>query len=413
MKNPAGEEQCMDYIKTTLESVRLEEPPAIVIGVTWANGLGLIRSLGEAGVPVLALDSRSEPIGFSSRYVTRALVCPDPEEKAREFLEFMGELGLALEYKGVLFLTRDQDVSVVSQNQELLERHFHIPFAQWTVVSRIVDKQGQYAVARAADVPLPETFFPQNDDELEDAVNKVPYPAIIKPAYHVKFSERFGVKGFVAEDPAAALRAFRRGANYGYQMMLQEIIPGDANRLYTYGSYLDRNGRPLGQFTGRKLRQNPRMFGTCRVGESCPAPDVAALGLRLLHALDYWGISQVEFKLDPRDDQFKLMEVNARSYQWQHLATACGANLALLAYRDALNQCVAPVFADDYGKRWSLIASDLVMTPREIARGQTSLRSWLNGWRGLAVDGIFSFRDPKPGLRYLKNRLVRRLRRRE
>jgi D-aspartate ligase len=396
----------------TEASLPPEAQPAIVIGVTWANGMGLIRSLGQARVPVLALDPAPEAIGFASRYVTQALVCPDPGDEEPAFLAFMEELGKGLERPGVLFLTRDQDVSTVSRNQAQLEPCFRIPFAGWDVLSRIVDKRGQYAVAKEAGVPLPTTRFPRAESEAAQVVRDFPFPAIIKPTYHAHFSETFGVKGFVADGPEQALEHYRRGAARGYQMMIQEIIPGSPDRLYTYGSYLNRGGQPVAEFTGRKLRQNPRMFGTCRAGECCPAPQVAELGLRLLRALGFWGISQVEFKLDPRDGQFKLMEVNARNYQWQHLSTVCGANLALAAYRDALGDPPVPVRVSEYGRRWILAASDVVLTPREIRRGETTLGDWVRSWRGVAVDGIFSCHDPRPGLHYLRNQLTRRLGRR-
>ena len=49
--------------------------PAVVCEVGWVNGLGAIRSLGRAGVPVVAVDHRDFAIGFRSSYafpVTRA-----------------------------------------------------------------------------------------------------------------------------------------------------------------------------------------------------------------------------------------------------------------------------------------------------------------------------------------------------
>jgi D-aspartate ligase len=386
----------------------LRQSPAIILGVTWANGLGLIRSLGQEGVPILALSPEPEAIGFSSRHVTQSLVCPDPGEEESAFLDFMDQVGEHLDRPGILFLTRDQDVSTVSRNQTRLQRHFLIPFAGWDVLSRIVDKRGQYTVAKKVGVPLPVTRFPQSEAELAVVAQEMPYPAIIKPAYHAKFWEQFRVKGFIARSPQETIDHYRRGTAHGYQMMIQEIIPGEPDRLYSYGSYLNRHGEPLAEFTGRKLRQNPRMFGICRLGESCPAPQVAELGLQLLRALGFWGISHVEFKLDPRDDRYKLMEVNARSFLWQHLATVCGANLAYTAYRDALGEPVTPVTASAYGRRWVLTASDMVLSPPEIVRGQISLWDWLSGWQGVAVDGIFSWRDPHPGLHYLRNKINRR-----
>ena len=55
---------------------RFRRSSAIVLGVTWTNGPGLIRSLGQAGVPVLALDPDPGATGLSSRHVTYAAVCP-------------------------------------------------------------------------------------------------------------------------------------------------------------------------------------------------------------------------------------------------------------------------------------------------------------------------------------------------
>ena len=156
-----------------------DSPPAVVIGATWANGLGLLRSLGQAGVPVLVLDPKPHAIGRYSRYATAALVCPDAGEKEAEFLDFMDLLGERLRHPGVIFLTRDQDVSTVSRNQSRLERGFLIPFADWEVLSQIVDKQGQYAVAQDVGVPLPVTRFPRSEEDAAECARSVPYLSLI------------------------------------------------------------------------------------------------------------------------------------------------------------------------------------------------------------------------------------------
>ena len=141
--------------------------------------------------------------------------------------------------------------------------------------------------------------------------------------------------------------------------MIQELIPGGDDELYTLGSYLDASGTPLGLFSGRKLRQTPPNVGTCRVGEAVWVQEVVDAGLRLLAALSFTGLSQVEFKRDPRDGRFKLMEINPRLFQWHGLAAACGVDLPALAYWDLLG---APRPAarmngpngDSNGKRWAI-----------------------------------------------------------
>ena len=107
-------------------------------------------------------------------------------------------------------------------------------------------------------------------------------------------------------------------------------------------------------FSGRKLRQTPPLVGTCRVGEAVWVQDVVDAGLRFLAALDFHGLSQVEFKRDPRDGRYKLMEINPRLYQWHGLAAACGVDLPRLAYCDLLGLPCPPASMNGGGKRWAI-----------------------------------------------------------
>ena len=98
----------------------------------------------------------------------------------------------------------------------------------------------------------------------------------------------------------------------------------------------------MGAFTGRKLRQFPPRFGTCQRGESLAAPEVYQQGLALLRALNFFGVSQVEFKRIGATGNLKLIEVNGRFWKWHSLATACGVNLAALVYQDLTGQKPQP-----------------------------------------------------------------------
>jgi predicted ATP-grasp superfamily ATP-dependent carboligase len=174
--------------------------------------------------------------------------------------------------------------------------------------------------------------------------------------------------------------------------MVQEVIPGGDDELYTLGSYVRADGKPLGLFSGRKLRQTPPGVGTCRVGEAVWVEDVVESGLKLLHALGFYGLSQVEFKRDPRDGAYKLMEVNPRLFQWHGLAAACGVDLPLIAYRDLTGEQVEPVSANGSRKRWAI-----TLLPGESPAPQ----------RPPYVDAVFARDDLKPALVQVA-RLLRR-----
>lgn len=173
--------------------------------------------------------------------------------------------------------------------------------------------------------------------------------------------------------------------------MVQELIPGGDDTLYTVGSYVGRDGRALGVFSGRKLRQTPRGIGTCRVGEAVWVQDAVDGALRLLEAFGYFGLSQVEFKRDARDGKFKLMEINPRLWQWHGLAAACGVDLPLVAYADLVGKAPPRATMNGEGKRWAI-----TLLPGERPAPQ----------RPPYVDAVFARDDPKPAAVHLA-RVVR------
>ena len=220
-------------------------------------------------------------------------------------------------------------------------------------------------------------MYPSSASELAD----VPLPALVKPQHPDGFKRTFGKQAFRCETRAELERAYADAEPFG--PMVQELVPGGDEELYSLGSYLREDGEPLGLFSGRKLKQVPPLVGTCRVGEAVWVQEVVDAGLRFLRELGYHGISQVEFKRDPRDGRYKLMEINPRLWQWHGLAAACGVDLPLIAYRDLTGESVAPASMNGAGRRWaiSLMPGERPAVPRPPY-----------------VDAVFAKDDLRPGL---------------
>jgi D-aspartate ligase len=341
---------------------------AAVIDVGWVNGLAAIRSLGRAGIRVLAVDHRPSALGFRSKYAER-LLSPDPFEDEHRFVNFVRALG-----EVVVFPTHDDSLNAVARYADDLE--VRTPFPSWDVLERVQSKSAQLEEAQAAGVDIPV---------LEPGT----FPAIVKPDRSVEFKRRYRRQAFRCETPAELEEAVARTEEFG--AIVQEFVPGGDDTLYTVGSYLDADGRALGLFCGRKLRQTPRGIGTCRVGEAVWVQEVVDAALTLLRAFGYTGLSQVEFKRDPRDGRFKLMEINPRLWQWHGLATACGVDLPLIAYRDLTGDTPSDARMNGHGKRWAI-----TLLPGERPAPQ----------RPPYVDAVFALDDPKPGLVHLA-RVVR------
>jgi D-aspartate ligase len=353
---------------------RIARVTGLVLDVAWVNGLAAIRSLGRAGIPVLAVDHRASALGFRSRYA-RPVSSPDPAVEPEAFVE-----ALAAQEPGILLPTHDPPLNAVARYRDRLDG-FRFPFPSWDVLERIQDKRFQLETAAEAGVDIPETRYPQSAAEARAAGEELGYPVLVKPAHPVGFKRKFSRQAFRAETAAEVDRAY--GDAEDFAPMVQELIPGGDDELYSLGSYLREDGEPLGLFSGRKILQVPPVVGTCRVGESVWVQEVVDAGLSLLRALRFHGISQVEFKRDPRDGRFKLMEVNPRLWQWHGLAAACGVDLPVIAYRDLTGDAVAPASMNGNGRRWAI-----TLLPGERPALQ----------RPPYVEAVFALDDPKPGL---------------
>jgi predicted ATP-grasp superfamily ATP-dependent carboligase len=78
--------------------------------------------------------------------------------------------------------------------------------------------------------------------------------------------------------------------------------------------------------------------------ELTPDPGIIEPAAELLRDLGYWGIADVEFKRDPRDGEFKLLDINPRVWLWHRLgADNGGGEFTTTAYRLALGQNAPPI----------------------------------------------------------------------
>lgn len=386
---------------------RSQDKPVALVLNSQVSGLGVIRSLGMKGISVLALDHDPLAIGLYSRYVKRKVICPDPLRQEEAFVNLLISVGKEMDVPGILFPTTDAYVVAVVRSRAELEKYYQIPFSPWKAIKEIVDKEHQYKKAMKADIPIPKSYFPKDYQETKQIGKEIGYPVILKPAYSHPFVIKYIIKAVKVNSCKELIEKYQKYTSAGHKMIIQEIIEGDADRLYEFVSYANSKGEPIAIFVGRKLEQYPPDFGSGTVFESVDEPRIVELGTQLLKAFNYHGISFSEFKLDPKDDQFKLMEFNPRITHCNSLSTECGVNLPYIAYQDArgYNQNTI-ILPDRYGIKWVHPEMGLFKRKKIIYYGKYGLPRPKK-----LVYAIFSFDDPMPDFFFFIGSLYRRVKR--
>jgi len=148
----------------------------------------------------------------------------------------------------------------------------------------------------------------------------------------------------------------------------------------------------------RRRRQHPLQFGRASTYvETVDVPILEELSERFLRAIDYYGLVELEYKLDPRDGQYKLLDVNARTWGYHSLGAEVGVDFSYMLYADQVGLPVSACKGRP-GVGWVRTTTDLLAALMGILAGDSTLKGYLRSLRSCNADAVFSVSDPLPGL---------------
>ena len=155
-------------------------------------------------------------------------------------------------------------------------------------------------------------------------------PLAIKPAVRENLSYATGDKSWRGETPEQLNNLFRKAKQQikPEEVLIQEIIPGSGSEQYSYCAFF-RDAKAQATLVARRMGQQPREFGRgATYVETIEHPEVEEPSERFLRAINYYGLVEVEFKKDSQGRQFKMLDVNART--WGFIALGYRAELTFL-----------------------------------------------------------------------------------
>lgn len=359
------------------------------------QGLSNTRSLGEFGIPVWVLDTGS-CLAQQSKYCKNFLLCPAFDTD--EFVLFLVQIAREYQLDGWLLLpSNDHAVYSISKQREKLSSYYSILTDKIETINKIYNKIELLNLAKSLNIPFPPFELiktPFSDVNLN-------FPVLTKGNNGLSFYKKMKRKVVVSNNMEELTRNLQDIQNQIplNQLFTQELIPSiNKNKTISFTAF-SINGRIKTHWVG-KLREHPLQFGTATLAESIVDPGLFDYSSRLLQALNYTGICEIEFLKDERDQQYKLIEMNARTWLWVELAKECGVNYAKLAYDFVQDSEVD--FPTNYkiDVVWYNPFTNMIFTIKGILFGKIPLEAiWMNP-RKVKVNALFKKEDPFPFLRY-------------
>ncbi|MDQ3900543.1 MAG: ATP-grasp domain-containing protein [Actinomycetota bacterium] len=381
---------------------------ALVIG-SGLHGLGVIRSLGRHGIPVWVLRDEQVP-ATASRYARRSLPWPALDEAHQ--CAYLLDLAERYDLAGwVLFPTSDEAAAMIGRHHAALSECFRLTTPSWEVIRWAYDKRNTYRLAADLGLDHPWTRIPANREEV--AALDCDFPVILKPAIHQPHNHFAGAKAWRIENHEELLARYDEACAVVAPevIMVQELIPAGAEQQFAFAA-LCVDGRPLASAVAGRGRQYPVDFGEASSYiQTVDQPEIEAAARRFLAALNYTGLVQIQFKRDPRDGRYKLLDVNARVWGSHTLCQRAGVDFPYLCWQLLQGRAVPEVRART-GVRWVRMKTDLRAAAAEMRRGRLTLGAYLRSLRGPLEFAVVAVDDPLPAVVELPQLLYRQVKRR-
>ena len=362
------------------------------------QGLGISRIAGRLGYKITLFNDSSLGVARFSNTCNKFIKYKNLDH----LLELLTN-NKAEDKTAMLIPTNDKLVGFLSDNYDKLDKKYHISIAPTEITEIAFNKRKTYKTATKANIPIPKSYYPDNTKDIEQLSNNIDYPVIIKPAVMFNFYKKSGKKVFLCKTKEELISNYKSAIEIipKDEVIVQEMLDGGAKHLYSFASYA-KNGKPYGSFIVNRLRQKPMDFGVATTFAITVMNErVEALALAFLKEINYTGVSEVEFMFDEKTKDYKLIEINPRTWKWHSMANIVDINLIEMLINDIQGLPILKKRNTVENLGWIEQLTDTFIMITEVLKGRMKFKDYVKSIKIKKEYATFDWKDPLPALMYI------------
>ena len=308
-----------------MEKIQIKNK-VIVFGSSHHNTLGLVRSLGEAGIsPYLVLVTKyKDSFVAKSKYLADVIFV----NNSKEGLDVIVSKFKDAINKSIIFCSNDDVARIIDANYDCLKDCFFVQNAKASnVILPYFDKFYLTDKAKEWGFDVPYSVILSKDSVLSD---QIPFPCITKPIESIKGKKADIIVCYNRKELESVLEKLFVSVN---NVLVQEYIEKDYE-ISILGLSLESQILLPGII--KKIREYPYKKGSSSF--ACLMPFPSDLNLEPLYKaikkVGYTGLFSVEFV--KRGNKYYFLEINFRNDGNGYVITSAGMNQPYIYCLDVL-----------------------------------------------------------------------------
>lgn len=297
------------------------------------SSISCVRSLSKRGVHTVAVSEHPDRPVFASRYCDEVITVPSPYE---DLIAYKDALLSAAERPDVYTIIphREMDSYVLSKYQAEFEEHVVPLWPSFENVQTVHDCLRMADAARAAGIPIPETW---SFDDVTDWDREL----IVKPRYSILTSDYVSSLSpsdcegkmepiYVPPGTEPDLETIQETMHKSdcqapdHIPIVQELVR-DTRTEYGFRGLCD-NGTSVLTCQKCQVRGTSYAGGASAFRTTMHDPHLEELGRTLLEHLGWNGLASVQFLRDPESGAYKFTEINPRVWASLEMDVLAGAD---------------------------------------------------------------------------------------
>ncbi len=323
-----------------------------ILGASAKASVAVIESCRSAGYEIWAGASSRHCCGLYTKGVQRKIIYPsvsDHDACYSFLLEFVQR-----EKPNIILPCGDEMTDLIARHQKELSSYSRMVLPSYDNFKKGRNKIDTLKIAKIVGCPIPKTWYPEEESINAIADQITSWPVLIKPA--VSAGSR-GIR-FCHTKETLVYNYNEIRKLYG-STFVQDFIPTGGTQ-YKADIIMDGSQRVLANVVYAKLRFYPPDAGSSVLNMTVKRPDIIDHSIRIMHALEWQGICDFDYIVDPRDGLPKLMEINPRFPESYRATLSGGVDMTRMLCDIALGKHTEPELEYAEGRYLRFLFGDIM-----------------------------------------------------